>query len=70
MTLQSVNDSLERRLRALLPSAAFPEDAASFKEEPRGRWTGQGLVIAPSCTQEVSEVLTLCHAEGKRTYLK
>ena len=50
---------IEAGLRAVMPAAAFREGAA-YLSEPRGRWTGQGLVIAPASTAEVVQVVRAC----------
>jgi FAD/FMN-containing dehydrogenase len=47
-------------LRGLLPAAAFKEDSAPYLSEPRGRWAGQGFVVAPGSTQEVASVVRAC----------
>lgn len=61
MTLNSANPDFEARLRGLLPASAFGADPTPFLEEPRGRWRGQGLVISPGSTEEVSTLLATCH---------
>lgn len=48
-------------LRAVLPPAAF-RDAGGHLTEPRGRWQGQGVVIAPGSTDEVAAVVRACAA--------
>lgn len=59
--LNSVTDTFEAGLRAALPAAAF-KDPAPYLTEPRGRWHGLGLVVAPASTQEVADVVRLCAA--------
>ncbi len=59
--LNAVDDDFEAALRAMLPAAAFP-DPDSYLTEPRGRWKGQGFVVAPSSTQEISAVVKACAA--------
>ena len=58
--LSPVNAAFEDKLRQLLPPAAFKEDSAPYLTEPRGRWTGQGLVVAPGTTDEVATVVRAC----------
>lgn len=53
-------DDVLARLRDELPAAAFP-DPAPFLTEPRGRFRGQGQVVAPGSRDEVSATLRLCH---------
>jgi len=59
--LNSVTDEFEAQLRAILPEGAFRPDTDGYFTESRGRWTGQGLVVAPSSTQEVSAVVKACN---------
>jgi len=59
--LSSLTETFEADLRARLPAAAF-RDPESYLTEPRGRWQGQGLVIAPENTAQVAEIVRLCHA--------
>ena len=51
-------------MREGLPSSAFIADTAAYLEEPRGRWAGQGLVVAPGSTAEVAFVVRTCNAAG------
>ena len=51
-------------LRAHLPEAAFRETGPGYLEEPRGRWRGQGAVLAPGSVEEVAEVIRACAAAG------
>jgi FAD/FMN-containing dehydrogenase len=45
-----------------LAPAAIKEATDNYLTEPRGRWQGQGVVIAPASTKEVSQIVTACHA--------
>ena len=49
-------------LREQLPAAAFRDDAAAYLTEPRGRWQGAGVVVAPASTDEVAAVVRACAA--------
>lgn len=60
MTLQSASPDFIASLRARLPEAAFRETSAAYLEEPRGRWRGQGVVVAPADTEGVAEVVRAC----------
>ncbi len=60
--LNPVTPDFEDTLRALLPAAAFKEDNTPYVSEPRGRWAGQGMVIAPGSTDEVAAVVRACAA--------
>lgn len=50
-------------LAARLAPGALREGASYF-EEPRGRWQGQGFVLAPANTDEVAEIVRACAAAG------
>lgn len=58
--LNPVTPAFEKSMRALLPAAAFKDDSAPYLTEPRGRWAGQGLIVAPATTAEVSTVVRAC----------
>jgi len=62
--LNPVTSDFENALRVLLPAAAFKDDTAPYLSEPRGRWAGQGFVVAPASTEEVSIIVRAC-AEAK-----
>ncbi|MEJ6397242.1 FAD-binding oxidoreductase [Yoonia sp. 208BN28-4] len=46
-----------------LPPAAIKEASDSYLTEPRGRWKGQGVVLAPSSTEEVAQIVAACHRD-------
>ncbi|PJI92745.1 FAD/FMN-containing dehydrogenase [Yoonia maricola] len=58
--LNPVTPDFEKLLRGLLPAAAFKDDSTPYLSEPRGRWAGQGLVVAPVSTDEVASVVRAC----------
>ncbi|MGX0903375.1 FAD/FMN-containing dehydrogenase [Roseovarius sp. MBR-79] len=41
---------------------ALREAAPRYFEEPRGRWQGQGMIVAPGSTEEVAAVVRACAA--------
>ncbi len=42
-----------------------PKDAPRYFEDPRGRFEGQGcLVVMPTSTEQVADVVRLCHTQG------
>jgi FAD/FMN-containing dehydrogenase len=45
-----------------LAPAARKDATDSYLREPRGRWAGQGVVLAPASTDEVAHILRACHA--------
>ena len=53
--------TIEAGLRAMLPPPAF-RDGVGYLTEPRGRWAGQGLVVAPDSTAQVAQVVSACVA--------
>ena len=59
--LNPVTPEFEAKLRALLPGAAFKDPLAGYFTEPRARWAGQGIVVAPGSTEEVAAVVRACH---------
>ncbi|PWE33320.1 hydroxyacid dehydrogenase [Maritimibacter sp. 55A14] len=63
MTLAPVTEDFARRLRGLLPEAAFRDYAPGYREEPRGRFHGaEALLVAPASAAEVAEVVRACAA--------
>ena len=58
--LNPVTPEFEALLRGLLPALAFKQDPAPYLTEPRGRWAGQGIVVAPADVDEVSAVVRAC----------
>jgi len=61
--LNPADAAFEETLRALLPQSAFKDDTDAYLSEPRGRWKGHGLIVAPASTQDVSLVVKACAAE-------
>jgi FAD/FMN-containing dehydrogenase len=62
--LRPADDAFLARLRALLPADCFPAPSAAVLTEPRGRWQGQGVPVAPGSTAEVAALVAAC-AEGR-----
>ena len=62
MTLSPVTDAFLDGLRADLPTPAFREASESYLREPRGRWQGQGRVLAPGSVEEVARIVRACAA--------
>ncbi len=60
--LNPVTPEFVQGLRALLPPAAFPDLSDAVVTEPRGRWRGQGVLVAPGSTEEVAAVVRACAA--------
>jgi len=58
--LNPVTPDLLAQLRGALSGAAFRDDPAPYLTEPRGRWQGQGVVVAPGSTDEVAAAIRLC----------
>lgn len=49
-------------LRAHLPPQTFRDATDAYLREPRGRYLGHGVVLAPATTEEVATILRLCAA--------
>ena len=49
-------------LRAVLPDDSFRTDTSPYLTEPRGRFAGSGIVVAPRDTAEVARILGYCNA--------
>ena len=62
--LRPADDAFLARLRALLPADCFPAPSDAVLTEPRGRWQGQGVPVAPGSTAEVAALVAAC-AEGR-----
>lgn len=60
MTLCSASPAFLESLSALLPASAFRETGPAYLEEPRGRWQGHGVVVAPDTTEGVAAVVRAC----------
>lgn len=58
--LNAATPEFAATLRESLPEAAFKTDTAPYLTEPRGRWKGQGLVVAPGTTKDVAAVVKAC----------
>ena len=58
--LNSATPDVVAALKAALPSLRFIDDTAKYLEEPRGRYVGQGIVVAPADTAEVAAVVKFC----------
>mgnify|MGYP001304402244 CR=1 FL=1 len=48
-------------LRAGLPDDSFRADTAPYLTEPRGRWAGTGVVVAPRDTGQVARIVGYCN---------
>ncbi len=60
MALNPADDAFIALLKSKLPDACFKDDTARYFEEPRGRYQGQGVVLAPSSTEEVAIIVKAC----------
>ncbi|MGX0975030.1 FAD/FMN-containing dehydrogenase [Roseovarius sp. MBR-51] len=61
-TLAPATPTFIDALRAHLPVPVFRAANPGYFEEPRGRWLGQGVVLAPGSTEEVAEIVRACAA--------
>jgi FAD/FMN-containing dehydrogenase len=62
MTLEPATPAFLDSLRHLLPPGAFRDAEDHHLNEPRGRYRGTGLLLAPGSTEEVAAILRACHA--------
>ena len=62
--LNAANEVTIAQLRGVLPAAAFRPVSRHHVTEPRGRYAGKGIVIAPGTTDEVAAVVRHCRAAG------
>ena len=61
MTLHPATPAFLDTLRHLLPPAVFREAEEWHLTEPRGRFRGTGLLLAPGSAEEVATILRACH---------
>ena len=67
MSVQTPQPATAEAIRAMLGPEGWraPDDAAAYFEDPRGRFTGRGLLIAmPDDTQGIAELLRYCNDTG------
>lgn len=58
-----LNPATEEFVASLaLPAGTRKEATESYLTEPRGRWQGQGIVLAPGSTEEVARIVAACNA--------
>ncbi|MBC7132069.1 MAG: FAD-binding oxidoreductase [Roseovarius sp.] len=60
--MNHVSASREFLAGLALAPGALREAAPRYFEEPRGRWQGHGMIVAPADTEEVAVVLRACAA--------
>ncbi|ARO13925.1 FAD linked oxidase-like protein [Ketogulonicigenium robustum] len=59
--LNDADESFITGLRDILPAAAFLEASDTFLTEPRGRYKGKGVVVAPDTTEQVAALVKACY---------
>ncbi len=64
MSLQPATPAFLDTLRPHLPPEAFREAEERHLTEPRGRFRGTGLLLAPGSTAEVAAILRACFEAG------
>ncbi|MEL7026967.1 MAG: FAD-binding oxidoreductase, partial [Pseudomonadota bacterium] len=57
-------DDLKARLSASLGPQALRDPEPRYFEEPRGRWHGTGVVVAPRSTEGVAKVVQIASETG------
>lgn len=60
--LNPASDTFLAHLRTILPPQAFRAATDTVLTEPRGRWRGQGVPVAPGSTAEVATLVAACAA--------
>lgn len=60
--LNSADDTFVSLLKSAIPDLLIKDDTDTYLREPRGRFMGTGVVVAPSSTAEVAEIVKLCAA--------
>ncbi|MDG1118314.1 MAG: FAD-binding oxidoreductase [Flavimaricola sp.] len=60
--LNSASTEFIASLRGMLPDATFRDATPGYLQEPRGRWSGMGEVLAPATTEEVAAIVRACAA--------
>jgi len=60
--LNPASDTFLAHLRTFLPPQAFRAATDTVLTEPRGRWRGQGVPVAPGSTAEVATLVAACAA--------
>ena len=58
--LNPASDTFLAHLRTILPPQAFRAATDTVLTEPRGRWRGQGVPVAPGTTAEVATLVAAC----------
>ena len=62
--LNAVSARIEKELRSVLPTTAFPKISTKYLMEPRGRLHGKsGLLVAPESTEQVAYMVAQANAE-------
>src|SRR5210317_1903912 len=68
MARSKLTDPLAEQLKAVVGPQGWSDDPAVIAphlEDPRGTYRGSAsLLLRPACTDEVSEIVRLCHAAG------
>ncbi|MGR3636976.1 MAG: FAD-binding oxidoreductase [Shimia sp.] len=63
MTLNAATPEFAERLAAQLPKATLSQPSEGYLQEPRGRYFGQGGLLArPRSTEDVATIIAACNA--------
>lgn len=61
---KSADDQFVKTLTQAIPNLHIVEDTAPYLSEPRGRWSGHGVVVEPTSTEQVAAIVRHCAASS------
>jgi FAD/FMN-containing dehydrogenase len=61
---KSADDQFVNTLTQAIPNLHIVEDNAPYLSEPRGRWSGHGVVVEPTSTEQVAAIVRHCAASS------
>ncbi len=61
---KSADDQFVKTLTQAIPNLHIVENTAPYLSEPRGRWSGHGVVVEPTSTEQVAAIVRHCAASS------
>lgn len=61
---KSADDQFVNTLTQAIPNLHIVENTAPYLSEPRGRWSGHGVVVEPTSTEQVAAIVRHCAASS------
>ena len=61
---KSADDQFVNTLTQAIPNLHIVKDTAPYLSEPRGRWSGHGVVVEPTSTKQVAAIVRHCAASS------